>query len=142
MRLYLDTNIVTYFLFNRNELAFNVSEMLFDYANVLITSSICVHELIHLCQIGKVLKEGKGKNTHINPQSIMGSIREAGIGIASVDERHLAVYASLPLLANHKDPNDRLIIAQAISDKSLLISSDRKFSQYQELGLQFMFNER
>lgn len=142
MKLYLDTNMVTYFLFNRDELACNVREMLFDYSNLLFASSVCVHELIHLCQIGKVLKESKGKGIRIDSQAIIKSMGDAGIGLVPVNERHLSVYASLPLLENHKDPNDRLIIAQAISDRTTLLSSDRKFEQYQEFGLDFVFNER
>ena len=43
---------------------------------------------------------------------------------------------------DHRDPNDRLIIAQAISDRATLISSDRKFDRYERYGLQFMFNKR
>ena len=43
---------------------------------------------------------------------------------------------------DHRDPNDRLVIAQAISDKTALISSDHKFSLYEKNGLDFVFNER
>ncbi len=43
---------------------------------------------------------------------------------------------------DHRDPNDRLIVAQAISDRVPLISSDRKFERYRNYGLDFMFNER
>ena len=39
-------------------------------------------------------------------------------------------------------PNDRLIIAQAISDKIALVSSDRKFYMYEKYGLEFVFNRR
>lgn len=46
------------------------------------------------------------------------------------------------LYDDHRDPNDRLIIAQAISDQIPLISSDRKFSRYERYGLDFIFNER
>ncbi len=42
MKLYLDTNILTYFLYNRDELSRDVSVMLFDYGNVLQVSSVCV----------------------------------------------------------------------------------------------------
>lgn len=48
----------------------------------------------------------------------------------------------LPMYENHRDPNDRLIIAQAMSDKISLVSSDRKFEQYTKYGLDFIFNRR
>lgn len=142
MKLYLDTNIVTYFLYNRDELSLEVSELLFDYANILFTSSICVQELIHLTQIGKVQKVVNGKHKRIDPTTVIGTISDAGIGIVLVEERHLLQLASLPLNENHRDPNDRLIIAQAISDRTALISSDHKFSQYKKYGLDFIMNER
>ncbi|OAV63386.1 hypothetical protein Barb6_03775 [Bacteroidales bacterium Barb6] len=38
--------------------------------------------------------------------------------------------------------NDHAIIAQAISDKIPLISSDTKFQYYTGQGLDFIFNKR
>ncbi len=35
-----------------------------------------------------------------------------------------------------------MIIAQAISDKIPLVSSDHKFGRYVKFGLDFIFNER
>jgi len=48
----------------------------------------------------------------------------------------------LPLLPDHKDPTDRIAIAQAITEKIPLISSDRKFHDYRRYGLDFVFNKR
>lgn len=140
MRLYLDTNIIVFLLFDQDELDGGVMEALFDYENTLQTSSICVHELIHLCQTGKV--GGSSKKERIDPSSIIRNIHEVGIGIVPVNERHLSAYSNLPIHGDHRDPNDRLIIAQAISDKAILVSSDHKFDKYERDGLQFMFNER
>jgi PIN domain nuclease of toxin-antitoxin system len=142
MKLYLDTNIVTYFLYNRDELSLEVSELLFDYANILFTSSICVQELIHLTQIGKVQKVVNGKHKPIDPITVINTISDAGIDIVPIEKRHLSQLASLPLNDDHRDPNDRLIIAQAISDRTALISSDHQFSQYKKYGLDFIMNER
>ena len=54
MRLYLDTNILVFLLGERKSLSNDVMEILFDYSNTFYTSSVCVHELIHLFQIGKI----------------------------------------------------------------------------------------
>lgn len=51
-------------------------------------------------------------------------------------------YASLPFIKDHRDPFDRLIIAQAISDKATLVSSDLKFQWYEKYGLDFVQNKR
>ena len=141
MKIYLDTNILIFLLTNQDELSANTQRLIGDYANVLQTSSVCVHELIHLCQIGK-LEEGKRKKDRIRPENIQALLDRSCIRIVPVTQQHLNVYASLPLHETHRDPNDRLIIAQAIADKTLLISSDNKFSQYVLNGLTFIFNER
>ena len=75
-------------------------------------------------------------------ESLVKSIFETGIKIEQVTTKHLSELASLPIYDDHRDPNDRMIIAQAISDKVSLISSDRKFSRYCRYGLDFIFNER
>ena len=67
---------------------------------------------------------------------------DLGIRIVSVGVPHLQRLAELPMFDDHRDPNDRLIVAQAISDRVPLISSDRKFERYRNYGLDFMFNER
>ena len=71
MKIYLDTNILIFLLTNQDELSANTQRLIGDYANVLQTSSVCVHELIHLCQIGK-LEEGKRKKDRIRPENIQG----------------------------------------------------------------------
>ena len=142
MRLYLDTNVLLRFLFDKNELGAQAVESLFDFSNILYTSSVCVQELIHLCQIGKIGETIKGKRKPINPALIIPRIREAGIHINPITEKHLQTFAELPLSADHRDPFDRLIIAQAISDRATLMSSDKKFPRYEKNGLQFVYDEQ
>ena len=133
MRLLLDTNVLVYFLYSDDDLSPSVKIDLLDCANVLFTSTVCVQELIHLCQTGKI-KQSADK--------VVSDLDNAGINIEQVTERHLKSLASLPLFDDHRDPNDRLIIAQAIADRIPIVSSDRKFSRYERYGLDFIFNER
>lgn len=52
---YLDTNILVFLLEKRNdEISKEVGKVIMDYGNLLYTSTVCVHELIHLFQIGKL----------------------------------------------------------------------------------------
>ncbi len=142
MRAYLDTNVLAHLLYNLGELSDDVYMMLSDYNNIMLTSSVCVQELIHLVQIGKMKRVNNGRQTDIAPETIISSISEAGIRIVPVSELHLKEYAVLPMQTDHRDPNDRIIIAQAMSDRVHLVSSDRKFSRYENYGLKFIFNER
>lgn len=141
MIYYLDTNILIYMLDREpDELSRDVVAILMDYENTLRTSTVCVHELIHLFQIGKVPLKRNGKDVDINNFSEW--LQDMGIDIVPVSVKHLQTLAALPLMEDHRDPNDRLIIAQAITDKITLISSDRKFDRYVKYGLDFVFNKR
>lgn len=142
MKVYLDTNILV-FLFQKNEgeISANVQDIITDYANTLVTSSVCVQEFIHLCQIGKIFGDRK-KKVVTDANSVLPWIEEMGINIVPVTARHLQVLSSLPMQSDHRDPNDRLIIAQAMSDHTPLISSDQKFLLYVKYGLDFIQNER
>ena len=141
MRLYFDTNILVFLLGERKSLDNDVLEILFDYSNTFYTSSVCVHELIHLFQIGKISwKKQNGKP--FEAEDVLASLEEMSIEIKPITEKHLAEYASMPIVREHRDPFDRLIIAQAISDKATLVSSDLKFQWYKKYGLEFVQNKR
>ncbi|MDO5524476.1 MAG: type II toxin-antitoxin system VapC family toxin [Prevotella sp.] len=141
MRYYLDTNILVFLKLNeKDEINRDVGLILFDYENTLTTSSVCVAELLHLIQIGKLGK--RNPNTNCLGDEVMLWLDEMGITIVPTTAVHLRRYADLPLHEDHRDPSDRLIIAQAIVDRIPLISSDRKFDRYIREGLQFVFNER
>lgn len=134
MQYYLDTNILAFLLTNKDSISRKVENILSNYENVLLTSSVCVMELIHLFQIGKLRKR------NFDVSFVLDKIAEFNITIKSVQEQHLQTMSELQFFQDHTDPNDRLIISQAITDKIPLISSDRKFSKYQDL--KFVFNER
>lgn len=140
MRIYLDTNILVFALFDQDNLSEDIINAVFDYSNQLLTSTVCVDELIHLCQIGKIGYGGKKKP--VTADSMVARIENAGINISPVSKKHLQQVAVLPLHETHRDPNDRLIVAQAISDQIPLVSSDRKFTLYESEGLELIFNKR
>lgn len=119
MKIYLDTN----------------------YSNSLYTSTVCAQELIHLCQIGKI-RIGKKCDVIQQPSDVFSLLEQMDVKLVPITEKHLQAYATLSLWKEHSDPNDRLIIAQAISDRVCLVSSDHKFKHYEQYGLNFLFNKR
>jgi len=140
MRYYLDTNIVAFILFDKSledNCDRNVRSILSDYENIFYTSSIAVRELIKLYNDGE-LKSVKYKS----PNDLFLVIEEFGIEIKSFTKQHVMTYGQLSPAEEHKDPNDHMIIAQSISDKIQVISSDRKFKLYGNQGLQLVFNRR
>lgn len=65
-----------------------------------------------------------------------------GIRIIHTTDHHLRQLHQLPLYSDHRDPFDRLIIAQAIVDRIPIITSDRRFDLYLDSNLQLQFNQR
>ncbi len=138
MRYLIDTNIFIYASVEVSLLSPDVLSIFEDYSNSLYISSESVKELIHLFQTEKIANR-KWKV----PEDIIEAIEnEWNITIKYVQKEHLLTFASLNQVNNHNDPSDRLIIAQAITEKIPLISSDRKFEQYRKQNLQFIYNKK
>ncbi len=128
MRLYLDTNVLTFLVTGQQDrIGDDARELITDYANTLHTSVICLHELSYLLATGKV-KRGREWKGGV---SVADRVREFGISIEPVTERHVRQEETLPLLERHKDP----IVAQAICDRATLLSSDKEFPRYRKYGL-------
>ncbi|MCY7358480.1 MAG: PIN domain-containing protein [Rudanella sp.] len=50
--------------------------------------------------------------------------------LTKISGSHIATYDSIPLLPDHSDPFDRLLIATAIAENIPIISADDKFRAY------------
>jgi PIN domain nuclease of toxin-antitoxin system len=138
MRYYLDTNTLIFILLDqKDELSRDVIAILDDYSNSFYVSSVALRELILLYKTGKI-KKSKYKSF----RGIFDAIDELNYEVISFTRQHVAAYAELSPAEKHKDPNDHMIIAQAISDKIPLISSDRLFENYRVQGLDFIYNKR
>ena len=121
----------------RSELSRDIDEILRDYSNRFYVSSVAVRELIH------TYKEGDIEDAGIKSvRGLFDAMENSGIEIIPMNKYHLLKYAELETAAGHKDPNDHIIISQAISDKIPIISSDHKFKEYVGQGLELVFNRR
>jgi len=138
MRYLIDTNILVLYMADDDQLTAEVRDILKDYGNRIYVPSKCVEELIYLRQSERIeIKRWKSADDAID--FITGDLN---FGIKYLAEEHLRTLAHLPLFPDHKDPTDRVIVAQAITEKIPLISSDRKFHNYRRYGLDFVFNKR
>jgi PIN domain nuclease of toxin-antitoxin system len=139
MRYYLDTNVLVFILHNdQNNIHSDVKNIIVDYANTLLVSSVVMQELLLLFRIGKFIP----KSPYKSEQSVISAIADLGIKTVFFNENHFIEYSKMTILNDHKDMNDHLIISQAISDKIALISSDAKFPHYEKQKLKFIFNKR
>lgn len=64
-------------------------------------------------------------------------VRSVGFEVLAITDAHLARYAALPQVPSHRDPFDRLLIAQALTEDLTLVSRDGKFAAYPGLKLRW-----
>ena len=135
MRYYIDTNILIN-LIEDNYISKKVDNLIDNYENLIYISSECIREFIQLMQAGKIT--GRKDNKNIDIFDFVENT--LGFQIKYIAKEHLKSLAKLEIVEGHSDPFDRLIIAQAITEKIPLISSDKQFPKYRKYGLNFIPN--
>ncbi len=134
MRYLLDTNILVFISESDYKLDNDVKSILNDYSNSFYVSVVSILELIHLIQKGKIFRHN---NFNAN---VFDFVNAFGLEVKYLQKEHLQVYSGLELTKEHNDPNDRIIVSQAICENIPLISSDRKLKAYTQYGLDLIFN--
>ncbi|MGC4129916.1 MAG: type II toxin-antitoxin system VapC family toxin [Bergeyella sp.] len=138
-RYLLDTNIVIFMILGElDNFSPEVRYILEDYSNQLYMSSVSVAELLQLYRIKKV----KPKNIKNASEIVENIENDFYIEILPFTKEHTRTLASLKIADGHNDPFDHSIISHAISEKMILVSSDRKFREYTPQNLNFAFNRR
>ncbi|RWM21610.1 type II toxin-antitoxin system VapC family toxin [Mesorhizobium sp.] len=84
----------------------------------VVVSAISVAEIAIKKSLGKVTLTG----------NIVDILKSNGIPILGVNELHTARLEYLPL--HHRDPFDRLLVAQAQIEGLTMVTADRHFSAY------------
>ena len=113
-----DTQIVLWAGARPDRLSTAVQRALTDPENQVFVSAISIAEMAIKASIGKL-------SMPIEPLALCDALQYQ---IAVLTGRHAARLRALPLL--HRDPFDRLLIAQAIEDDLTLITSDRDIARY------------
>lgn len=122
MRYLLDTHSFIWLDSTPARLSLKVAAICQDQTNALILSVASVWEMQIKLQLGKLTLPAPLAQTIENQQ------RTNQIELLPVQLAHVLELANLP--NHHKDPFDRLLIAQAISEGLILISHDPRMAQY------------
>ena len=135
MRYLIDTNVFINYIEDKY-ITDDVRVIISNYENIIYISSESVKEYIHLVQNDKVTP-----NISLRKLDVFDFIENTlGFHVKFIAKEHLRTLTVLDTIDGHNDPNDRLIIAQAITEKIPLISSDKKFPKYLKMGLEFSPN--
>jgi PIN domain nuclease of toxin-antitoxin system len=121
MRLLIDTQIFIWAVMESENLSAQARRIMLDAAEVFV-SAASIWEIAIKARLGKL--EG-------NPDEFVAAIGQSGFRELVISARHAAKVHELP--HHHRDPFDRLLIAQALSEPLRLLTVDRMLGQYSEL---------
>ncbi len=122
MKLLLDTHTFIWWDTNPQQLSPHALALCRNPENQLILSVVSIWEMVIKIQIGKL------QFARPLAEMIADQQKTNRMILLSVDPAHVFAVASLPL--HHKDPFDRLLIAQASVEGIALLSRDTQFSNY------------
>ena len=127
MKYLIDTHVLIYLGTGRTD---SISKTALDvYKNPdteIYVSQVSFWEIAIKINIGKLY-------IPVGLQNVIILTRQVGIRTISIQNSHILNYTKLPILADHKDPFDRLIVSIAQLEKIPIITSDRNFDLYNNI---------
>ena len=122
MRVLLDTHTFLWFLLEDPQLSTTASDVIIDPTNDIEVSPATYWEI--------AIKIRLGKYALPEPYDIFieREITTNDFHILPIEPKHTAVLTTLPL--HHRDPFDRLLIAQALVEAIPILSVDTAFDAY------------
>lgn len=121
MKYLLDTHILLWAAAEPHKLHTGAKSIIENLENELFFSVASLWEV--------VIKNSLGRSDfHIEPGILRRALLDNGYIELPVQSTHVVALGSLPPI--HKDPFDRILIAQAMSEGILLLTSDDLIKQY------------
>lgn len=123
MRLLLDTHVFLWWVDDDPKLSNRVRDLIADTDNTKFVSAVSAWEL--------TIKTGLGKIRLDQPVSTFFSTFTAENYFEVLPIQLAHIYYTEHLPPHHKDPFDRLLIAQAKAERLHIISADATFDAYE-----------
>lgn len=120
MRLLLDTHALIWWLVDSPRLSRSARAAIADPRNAIFTTAVSGYEVAHKERLGRL----PGGLTAILPQAL----RRGRISTYPLSFDHALAAGQLP--GPHRDPWDRLIMAQAIAGGLTVVTTDPVFRDY------------
>lgn len=132
MRLLLDTHIAIWVLCDSPRLRDPARGLIADQRNSVFVSAASVWEIA----IKHRLNRGGPDDMPVSGSVALEAFLQTGFEILAVTGEHAAALDGLPPI--HKDPFDRLIVAQALAEPLILITNDAVVANYSSTGIQLV----
>ena len=122
MRLLLDTHAFLWFILDDPKLSETAKDLISDGENAVEISPASYWEIAIKISLGKyALPEPYGS-------FMERELATNHFGILPIEPKHTAILTELPF--HHRDPFDRLLVAQAICERIPLVSVDPALDAY------------
>jgi len=118
MRLLLDTSALLLALSEPERLSVAARNAIEDPASIILVSAASAWEITIKRALGKLEA----------PESVVGAIREAGFETLDITPDHAERAGGLP--PHHRDPFDRMLVAQAVAERCTLVTRDDALQDY------------
>ncbi|MGH2363450.1 MAG: type II toxin-antitoxin system VapC family toxin [Chloroflexota bacterium] len=122
MRLSLDTHTFLWLLSEPARLAPEAREAIVDAANEVFVSVVVAWEMVIKLALGRL------RLTPASAAWLPAELKRRGLEPLAVELPHVLLLERLP--PHHRDPFDRLLIAQAQVEGLILVTHDRAFAAY------------
>ncbi|MDR1353013.1 MAG: type II toxin-antitoxin system VapC family toxin [Treponema sp.] len=129
----LDTHAFIWATLDTVRLSKKVREIVSDRNNEIFVSTVTFWEIALKASIKKLTFE------KMDIKDFPKYAGEMGFTIIEMKERETITFHEFPLKENHKDPFDRMLIWQAITNDMVLLSKDTLIKQYEENGLRIIW---
>lgn len=121
MKLLLDTHLLLWAAGYPDRLSHAARALIEAPENELIFSAASIWEI--------AIKRGLGRaDFHVDSRVLRRCLQDNGYGELPITSEHAVAIDSLPLI--HKDPFDRILIAQAIVEGIALLTTDLLVAKY------------
>lgn len=121
MRLLLDTQIYLWFLADSARLP-KAAKQEIQHADEVFVSAASIWEASIKAALGKL---------KVDPAQLVAGIEASGFIEMPIQAAHGVLASSLP--HHHRDPFDRMLVAQALAEPAHLLTADSALGQYSEL---------
>lgn len=121
MKLLLDTQIAIWWQIAPQRISPQLQALVMESASAVWISRASLWEM--------AVKIGLGK-LRIDLDRFVAQLQADGFQLLGIETPHILELARLPLHSDHKDPFDRLLVAQSISEPLTLVTVDTKLGRY------------
>lgn len=121
MDILLDTHTFIWFFNGDDKLSSKAKKLIEDSKFNKFVSIVSLWEIAIKIGLGKLTFDG-------NTSEIADLILKNGFQILPISVDHIVTYETLELI--HRDPFDRILVAQAIIEKMTIITKDENIQKY------------